>query len=742
MLKVLYLIDTLEGYGAEKSLVEITQNFNTITPVFVHIYQGDMLKANLESSGIKVYSLDIDKKYAFKLAVEKLIPIYLKEKPDLVHATLFRSEIIARKLKKIFRKISLIGSFVSNAYSSDRYKTNDPLQNLKLRYFHNIDRKTVKHVDYFISNSKTIKDISGAALGVPAWKIKVIYRGRSSSAFCNSRSERLEGPTPFLNNYDRLILLNVSRLISLKGQLDLLRVLPGIIKEFPEVKLLLAGHGPFRRELEKGVKRWNLQNHVEFLGRIENINTLLNHSKIFLYPSYSEGLPGALIEAMMAEKIIICSDIPVNLECVDKHSALVYKKGDISELQALVRKVLKNPEAYKSLGRAARKKAKEKFELSKVVTSYEHFYHQLLEKKANRILKVLHLIQKPQPRGAEIFTCQLANHQKELGMEVQIASIFEGGAVLDWKGEIKNLKGSGASRFFDFRAWKNLNNLITDFQPDFVQANAGDTLKYAVFSKKVFGWKTPIIFRNASEVGRYLRSGLQLKLNKYLYQNIEGVVSVSNCSEKDLLKHFPNLKGKTTVVPIGLERKKDIPLIELSSEESKHIIHIGGFSFEKNHKGLINIFQKVLKNRKDVKLHLIGDGPLLPEIKNLIKEKKLSDVVYFHGFVNNPLSFIKSGNLLVLPSIIEGLPGVILEAMYCKTPVVAYDVGGISEVVNRDTGSLIAKGNEEEFATAILRNLEQPDYSQIEKAHKMVTEKFMNKKLTKNFLEFYREMID
>ena len=71
-MKVLYIIDSLEGYGAEKSLVEISKNFRNVVPVFVHIYQGDMLKSDLEKAGIKVYSLDINKKYAFEEAVEKI----------------------------------------------------------------------------------------------------------------------------------------------------------------------------------------------------------------------------------------------------------------------------------------------------------------------------------------------------------------------------------------------------------------------------------------------------------------------------------------------------------------------------------------------------------------------------------------------------------------------------------------------------------------------------------------------
>ncbi|NJW55363.1 glycosyltransferase, partial [Salinimicrobium oceani] len=109
--------------------------------------------------------------------------------------------------------------------------------------------------------------------------------------------------------------------------------------------------------------------------------------------------------------------------------------------------------------------------------------------------------------------------------------------------------------------------------------------------------------------------------------------------------------------------------------------------------------------------------------------------------VDNPLAYIKAADVLVLPSIIEGLPGVLLEAMYCKTPVVAYDVGGISEIVLPHTGRLIPKGNEHAFATAILDTFNSPDSSKIENAYKLVLRDYLNAKIAKEFLHAYNSLI-
>src|SRR5690554_6011644 len=100
--KVLYIIDTLQVAGAERSLVEIALNFNDIIPIFVHLYKGNMLQPLLEKNEIKVYSLNITEKYGIRKAIKELKEIYKKESPDIIHSTLYRADMVARKMKKIY----------------------------------------------------------------------------------------------------------------------------------------------------------------------------------------------------------------------------------------------------------------------------------------------------------------------------------------------------------------------------------------------------------------------------------------------------------------------------------------------------------------------------------------------------------------------------------------------------------------------------------------------------------------
>jgi glycosyltransferase involved in cell wall biosynthesis len=94
--------------------------------------------------------------------------------------------------------------------------------------------------------------------------------------------------------------------------------------------------------------------------------------------------------------------------------------------------------------------------------------------------------------------------------------------------------------------------------------------------------------------------------------------------------------------------------------------------------------------------------------------------------------------VLVLPSLIEGLPGVILEAFLNKLPVVAYNVGGIKEVViDKKTGWLVETNNETAFLEALKESLSIPKQTTSENAFKLVSQDYSNQSIAKRFLEFY-----
>lgn len=356
-------------------------------------------------------------------------------------------------------------------------------------------------------------------------------------------------------------------------------------------------------------------------------------------------------------------------------------------------------------------------------------------------MRILQLIQAKQYRGAEIFCCQISNHMEDLGHEVLVVSIYNGTANLPFKGRIRILDRPKNQRWFDYEGWRELNNIIRTFDPHIVQANAADTLKYAVLSKISFKWNVPIVYRNASASSYYMNSKLSRRLNKFLLKHVSLVISVSNASKLDLNSLFPNIEDRTTVIPIGIENKLLEQKENLIDDRYFNIVHVGSFTREKNHHRLIEIFEKFLVIKPDSILHLVGEGSIRQDIEKLVLEKDLSRKVMFYGESQNPLGFIRDCNVLVLPSVVEGLPAVILEAMLQRTVVVAYNVGGISEILNNHTGYLVELHDENTFVQSLQEIASKENNGKINNAYEIVRDNFGNVSIAKKFIAKFQELV-
>lgn len=138
---------------------------------------------------------------------------------------------------------------------------------------------------------------------------------------------------------------------------------------------------------------------------------------------------------------------------------------------------------------------------------------------------------------------------------------------------------------------------------------------------------------------------------------------------------------------------------------------------------------------------LIGDGPLLSQIRELAQDLQLSEKIKFLGKKNYVGPYMKAAKAVLLPSIIEGLPAVILEAFYHKVFVIAFDVGGIAEVLNNETGWLVPAGDEFAFVSAVTEALSSTDDKRIkQKAFEQVMSSYTNEVIAKQFEMIYRKL--
>ncbi len=358
-------------------------------------------------------------------------------------------------------------------------------------------------------------------------------------------------------------------------------------------------------------------------------------------------------------------------------------------------------------------------------------------------MKILQIIQRSQLRGAELFACQLSVELQNLGHQVDVLVLFgKPTDIFKFKLPFYYLEANEQKRWWDFKNYKQLSLFIKNGNYDIVQANAGDTLKYASLSKKIYGWKAKFVFRNANKISGFLNNNFKKNLNTWLMKEVDSVASVSEECTIDFEKTFPFLKDKTVCLPIGVDLNIPKPYNSLReigiSGDGPFILHVGGFMPEKNHKGLIRIFSRLIQEIPNAKLLLIGEGKLKTAMEALVSEMKLSQNVIFLGRRSDVQQIMPCCQVLVLPSLLEGLPGVILESFVNKLPVVAYNVGGIKEVViDKKTGWLVDKNDETRFLSTIKESLLASAENVIVNANLLVNQYYSNKIITKRFIEFY-----
>ncbi|MFC5727771.1 MULTISPECIES: glycosyltransferase family 4 protein [Nocardioides] len=104
----------------------------------------------------------------------------------------------------------------------------------------------------------------------------------------------------------------------------------------------------------------------------------------------------------------------------------------------------------------------------------------------------------------------------------------------------------------------------------------------------------------------------------------------------------------------------------------------------------------------DLRLQLVGDGPERARIEAAVEVSGAADRVSFAGFQQEPAPFLRSADLVVLPSAAEACPMALLQAMACAVPVIASRAGGIPEIVrDRVDGLLVDTGSEDQLAAAL-----------------------------------------
>jgi len=178
------------------------------------------------------------------------------------------------------------------------------------------------------------------------------------------------------------------------------------------------------------------------------------------------------------------------------------------------------------------------------------------------------------------------------------------------------------------------------------------------------------------------------------------------------LVYLPSRVETDVFSPMQQAKWRPVVRTQLLIEQSKVVLFAGTFSRTKGVEHLVRALPQIVRRHPDVKLVLVGSGPLESRLRELVQRLGVTESVVFVGRRSHDQmpQIVAAADVLVLPSLNEGLPRVILEAMATGLPVVATSVGGIPELVTDGrTGLLVRPGDEGALADAVCRVLADPD---------------------------------
>jgi len=341
----------------------------------------------IEQAGHTFKYVHIDRKVNPLSNFKSIVALYKVIKRgnyDIVHVHTPSASVLGRIAARLARVPIIVytahGFYFHENMSKFEYKFFTTLEKILGRYFTDYifvqseeDYKTAKQLK-IIGESKIVCISNGVDLE----KFNIENVQIDTASFKTALGIPPEGK----------VIIFIGRLVKEKGILDLLDAFVKLAKDYNDISLLIVGDvAPNERDNRTKEKIKNILEDKNVGGRIiitgyrEDIPELLKISDIFVLPSYREGLPRSIIEAMAMSKPVVTYNIRgCREEVVDDETGILVPPGDIESLATAILKLYKNSELREKMGKNGRRRAEELYDERKVIEKELLILKKLLNK--------------------------------------------------------------------------------------------------------------------------------------------------------------------------------------------------------------------------------------------------------------------------------------------------------------------------------------------------------------------------
>ena len=337
-------------------------------------------------------------------------------------------------------------------------------------------------------------------------------------------------------------------------------------------------------------------------------------------------------------------------------------------------------------------------------------------------MKILHLLSCNSFSGAENVACTIIESLDESYECIYCSP----------NGSIKDVLLDKGINYYPLSklSLKELKKALKDIQPDIIHAHDYKASCLASFFHK----KYKIISHIHGNKKIMHKRNIKSYLYKILSKNINKIIWVSDsCLNEYVYKKDVINKS---IILYNTVNKKDV--INKSKEyqvnKNYDLIYLGRLIDIKDPEKLFEIVKRLSYLKQDIKVAVVGDGPLLNRIKHLTKIFCLDNNIDFYGYVSNPYPILNKSKILIITSKYEGTPMVSLEASALKKPIVSTPIDGMKKIIKNGYNGYLCN-TYDDFINKILEILN--NYSLYTKN---VNKNFININDEKGYLKSIKEI--
>lgn len=517
-------------------------------------------------------------------------------------------------------------------------------------------------------------------------------------------------------------IVGVGRLDPIKGFVHLVEACRLLKAQGTAFSCDIIGDGPLRESLQQAIDDAGLSQQVRLTGALpqQEVRTRINRATLFVLPSVlladgnADGIPVALMEAMACGAAAISTRVSGIPELIHhEKNGLLVEPGDAAALAGAITRLLDDTALRTRLAQAARTTIVQDFDAD--IEAGKLLAHiRQVQSPSSGPRRVMLMTDEMEVGGSQRQIVQLALGLKERGIACCVLYFIKPSFLVEQleAAGIETIRVNKQSRV-DPGFVRNLRRAIAQWAPDVVHCYSFTAELWGAIACRLLPARVrPVLV--SSVRGTYEWYGRnQWRMKRWVSSQSASIISNSHEGAEYAARqmHWPMSHFQVVHNGVSVPEPEAVRVTALRDQYRQDgrydtlLLFVGRLVEHKNLPRLLEAFADVVRQRPRTRLLLAGSGPLHDGLAEKIRQLGLEAQALLLGEQSEVPALMKAADLVVLPSLREGLSNVVLEAMALGRAVLSTPVGGIGQAITSGTHGVLVEPTDTGALTAAMLSL-------------------------------------